>query len=194
MTGSDFSPVLDSVPLELWHAYAYGKGQVLSFSTTKNGARTYLAVRGGWEVPKVMGSRSTLLPARLGGFEGRALKAGDRLAVGKAEQDFVPGKSKSRYFRFPIVTKFGLPGERIGMSFRKGVKESLVKSDLAVTNDSNRSGLRLTGLNVSGTKLAERITEVGHLGNDPASPPSGEPLVLMPDQQTTGGYPEIGPE
>ena len=79
LTGGDLSPALDGEPLPLWRSAQVTKESVLSFQGARDGVRSYLTIAGGIDVPVVMGSRSTYIQGAIGGFEGRALKAGDRL-------------------------------------------------------------------------------------------------------------------
>src|SRR5215203_4410388 len=85
LTGADMQPKLDGEPIELWRSYRVAPGQTLALgSVTGPGLRSYLAVRGGIDVPAYLGSRATYVPGAIGGFEGRALKKGDPLPVGTA--------------------------------------------------------------------------------------------------------------
>ncbi len=80
--GGDLSPAIDGTPVPLWRPVAVRKGTTVAFSNARSGCRAYLAIAGGIDVPLVLNSRSTYLRAKLGGFEGRALQAGDSLPVG----------------------------------------------------------------------------------------------------------------
>jgi len=82
VTGADLSPALNEGPLPMWQAVEVHAGDTISFGHPVSGCRSYLAVAGGIDVPEVMGSRSTYIRSRLGGLEGRALLAGDRLHGG----------------------------------------------------------------------------------------------------------------
>src|SRR5690606_30328922 len=80
--GGDLSPEIDGKAARLWRPVIVTKGQTLTFGAPQVGGRCYMAIAGGIDVPEVMYSRSTYLRAALGGYHGRALKAGDQLAIG----------------------------------------------------------------------------------------------------------------
>ncbi len=84
VTGAELPPKLDGVPCENWASFKVKRGQKLAFDFLKKGARAYIAVAGGIDVPVVLGSRSTYTLGALGGFKGRKLEAGDELPVGAA--------------------------------------------------------------------------------------------------------------
>jgi biotin-dependent carboxylase-like uncharacterized protein len=163
-------------------------GSRLTFGTRQRGARAYLAVRGGIAVPYVLGSRATHLPSRMGGFEGRALKAGDLLPIGDIVPDFLPSRSwalsapltDSAIRVLPYDTE-QCPGEILAeletFTYRVGI-------------DSNRIGFRLEGPALTWIRTAEFISDASPLGAIQV-PPSGQPIVLMADRQTTGGYPKL---
>src|SRR5690606_16277243 len=83
--GGDLSPKLAGEAVKCWRAIHVMKGQTLTFGEPRIGSRCYIAVAGGIDVPEVMNSRSTYIRAKLGGYQGRALKAGDQLAISKTE-------------------------------------------------------------------------------------------------------------
>src|SRR5882724_1064400 len=85
VTGAELPPKLDGVPRETWSSFKVKRGQKLSFDFLKKGARAYIAVAGGIDVPLVLGSRSTYALGALGGFKGRKLEAGDELPVGQSK-------------------------------------------------------------------------------------------------------------
>ena len=79
ITGGDLSPTLNGEPLEMWRTHLLVEGDVITFKRCEAGCRAYLAVSGGFAVPKIMGSTSTYLSGKFGGLEGRALRRGDIL-------------------------------------------------------------------------------------------------------------------
>src|SRR5262249_29575758 len=104
VTGAELPPKLDGVEQPTWTALQVKTGQVLSFGYLKSGARAYIAVSGGIDVPVVLGSRSSYLLGALGGFEGRPLKAGDLLPVGPAKRAAVRlGRSVAAELRSPVA-------------------------------------------------------------------------------------------
>jgi antagonist of KipI len=170
------------------------------------GARAYIAVAGGFDVEPVLGSRSTYLPGRFGGFEGRALKHGDllRLRDRKASQRFRALKNAQagsvRWSvppltlpdREPIVVHV-IEGQHYE-SFDVASQRAFFDAVWRIAPDSNRMGFRLTGPSIaraaSGDGSDEILSGPTCLGSVQV-PPSGSPIALMADHQTTGGYPRI---
>ena len=167
-------------------------GQRLTFGQRRRGARAYLAVAGGVAVPAVLGSRATHLGSRTGGLDGRALRAGDLLPIGTAgRMELLP-----RRFRSPLALPDGGARVRVVLGphdahFEPRVVDSFLTTRYFVTPQSDRMGYRLRGA------LLPRRTD-GHLLSTATPfgavqvPPGGEPIVLMADRQTAGGYPRIG--
>src|SRR3984893_15827910 len=99
VTGAELPPRLDGVPRETWASFQVKRGQKLSFDFLKKGARAYIAVAGGIDVPVILGSRSTYALGALGGFKGRKLEAGDELPVGAAATAVKEGRSVAEGLR-----------------------------------------------------------------------------------------------
>src|SRR5437868_10209061 len=99
VTGAELPPKVDGSPREGWTSFAVKKGQVLSFDFLKKGARAYIAVSGGIDVPVVLGSRSTYALGALGGFKGRKLEAGDELPIGRASAPVKDGRAVAKDLR-----------------------------------------------------------------------------------------------
>ena len=98
VTGADISPEVDDRPVPMWESLEVEEGSTLEFGELRDGMRAYIAVRGGIDVPTVMGSRSTYLKGQFGGLEGRALQAGDLLStLAPANDDFQPKRLPSNY-------------------------------------------------------------------------------------------------
>lgn len=180
---------ISSLPLnEAFHVTA---GAKLTFGPVSGGARAYLAIRGGIEVPVVMKSRSTFLPAKLGGNRGRMLMAGDKLAIGDAVQ------SSCRKLARQIPEPFQIHDGPIRVTpslqsdwFDQATLDRFCQQVFTVSDDSNRSGLRLSGEPILAVNARELLTEGIALGAVQV-PPDGQPIILFVDQQTTGGYPKI---
>jgi antagonist of KipI len=193
LTGADCDCKLDGATAPMWEAVRVPPKGVLTCSGTRTGARTYLAIEGGLDVPEVMGSASTFLAGHFGGFEGRQLQKGDVLRVGKQPNSEVRGTSRIRpevlerlYAPRPIrVTR----GPQQDWFSSEAVKKFLSNA-YTVTADSNRAGLRLKGENVRPSKTSQLLTEGVSLGAIQV-PEDGQPIILFVDQYTTGGYPKI---
>jgi antagonist of KipI len=160
------------------------------------GARAYLAVAGGIDVPEVLGSRSTCLAGGFGGLEGRPLRAGDRLAgrdpagwalVDRAWPSSLPGRQDAS--SGPIAVLAGPQPER----FPDGTLERFLAEEWTVSTHSDRVGVRLDPL---GDPIAPR-PEAAEQPSQPMTwgaiqlPPDGRPVVLLADHRTVGGYPVI---
>jgi antagonist of KipI len=190
VTGSNFGATLDDAPIAMWAAVRILPGQTLAFGPTRSGARCYLAVHGGIRVPAFLGSASTHLLSRLGGFDGRPLRKGDVLAAGPPSSDFVPA-------RVPAGTLEQLaPRKRLRVTlglqaswFDQAALAVFYNGHYTVAEESNRTGIRLTGPPVSGA-ARELLTEGAPLGAIQI-PAGGQPIIVFVEQQTTGGYPKI---
>lgn len=200
LAGAECRANLDGVPVWSWHAFDAREGETLTLPAAQGGTRTYLCVAGGIDVPPVMGSRSTDLKAGFGGYAGRALREGDRLPVGQpgltAEQEWLGVQSpawalpvKPLGTAMPIRMLPGIEYEQ----FDAASQAALWDADWTVTPNSNRMGFRLQGPALS--RLPERSADLLSHGVVPGVmqvPPGGQPIALMADAQTTGGYPKIG--
>lgn len=192
VVGARFDLRLNNTPITPNTSYLAGCGETLSFGRCLAGARAYLAVGGGFDVPPVFGSRATHVGSRMGGLEGRALLAGDRLPIG----DLAAGPARAGESRLSPVTVQGngarvriVVGPHDGLFAFDSLKV-LRSSRYMVTPDSDRMGYRLVGepLGFGGrVNLISTALPVGSL----QVPPSGQPIILMADHQTTGGYPRI---
>jgi len=192
LTGADMGPALNGVPVSINRALKVGRGDTLSFSGLKNGFRTYIAFAGGINVPEVMGSRSTYLRANLGGFAGRALEAGDELQLGEMNgairetaipDDLVPRYQSDQTIRIisgPEVNRFTMDGIH-----------SFLTSEYRITEKSDRMGYRLAGKPVAHTEAGADIISSGISRGTVQVPGNGQPIILMADRQTTGGYTRI---
>jgi biotin-dependent carboxylase-like uncharacterized protein len=204
ITGAELPPKLDGVARETWTAFSVRAGQVLSFDFLKQGARAYLAVAGGIDVPLVLGSRSTYLLGALGGHEGRALKAGDELAIGAGASEAKEGRSIPNNCRRSVE----LPSElRVvtGLYWHRITEESgknFFADTWKVAPEADRIGYRFRG----GRPLAfnPRTPPFG-AGSDPSNivdscypygsiqvPGGTEPIVLHRDAVSGGGYFMLG--
>ena len=173
-----------------WRAVGVAAGGVLEVGPITSGARAYLCVSGGIDVASIFGSRSTHVPSGLGGFEGRALRRGDVVPV--AEGTLRAPRGLPEHLKTLLVRSKTLritPGAQ-SSQFSAGEAMRLLSSDYAVQESSNRMGLRLTGppLACRGPEMRSEGVPLGAV----QIPPSGEPILLGVDAQTTGGYPVIG--
>ena len=194
VTGADLSPRLDGEPLPHWQATKVSEGDELTFHGMRDGMRAYLAVAGGIDVPVVMGSRSTNLKARFGGYEGRRLERGDVLSAlpPPGEDGFVPRGLPGGY----IVPTYGESHEiRVIMgprseAFGSEAIATLLESTYEISLDSDRMGYRLEGPAIN-HKLGPDIVSFGNPPGAIQVPGDGVPTILLADRGTTGGYAKI---
>ena len=190
LTGADMQAKLDGVPVERYRAVKAEAGQTLAVGMAATGCRGYLAVRGGFDVPPVMGSRSTDVSAKLGGFKGRALKAGDVLPT-LAADDWTP---TDLCYEPPVyeseITVRVVPGPQEEYFTAAGV-DTFFSAAYEISPNSDRMGLRLDGPeieSISGTDIVSDGIVFGSI----QVPSGGVPIILMADHQTAGGYAKIG--
>lgn len=209
VTGADIPATLNGEPAPGWRTLAVGPGDVLAFHALSAGARLYIAISGGLGVPEYLGSRSTYTLTGLGGHDGRRLAGGDRLplvapSAGRerpGEGTAVPEETRPSLRPgtevTPLRTVVGLCSYRLTDSGMRSFLETVWK----VTKDADRVGYRLRGGSLD---FVERRQPFG-AGSDPANvvdlgypvgsiqvPGGDEPIVLLNDAVTGGGYATIG--
>ena len=191
LTGSDFGAALDGKPVELWSSFEAKAGQTLRLGPTRTVARCYLCVRGGIEEKLFLGSASTHILSGLGGHEGRALRKGDVLKIGRENGAIQERRLTERALkelqprRILRVTE----GPQSDW-FLESARRLFFESRYRVAEESNRMGIRLEGATVPVPSGGEMISEGVSLGAIQV-PEGGKPIILFVEQQTTGGYPKI---
>ena len=193
VAGAEFEMRLDGRSVAMRHRLTVRPGSRLRFGHRVEGARAYVAVAGGIDVPLVLRSRATDLVAGIGGLEGRALRAGDRLPLGRPIERFdtwiAPEQIRRRVpSAVPLSLRF-LPGPQVDR-FTASALSALQAGPYVVDSRSNRMGLRLTGERVAQRAGADMISDATPMGSIQI-PTSGLPILLMADRQTTGGYPTV---
>ena len=191
ISGAHFEVTCDDRLVPIGESFAVSRGQHVKFGRIIQGARAYLAVAGGIQTAPVLGSRATHLVSRMGGFEGRALAAGDRVPIAgdaaprpmrRSAGLVLPSKGRAllRVIPGPQADWFDADALKTmdGVSFR-------------ISPQSNRMGYRLQGPPLTRTDDRELISEPLGIGAIQV-PAAGEPILLMADRQTAGGYPKIG--
>ena len=203
ITGANFLPTINDNPAPLWSPILVKKDSVLKFHTAIDGSRAYLAIAGGIDIPEVMGSKSTYLRASIGGFKGRALQKGDVLPLThsknlETETSTTNQKNKVNwsinYNELINFRKHQIIRVIQGTDFDRFDKESQQKlwtEVFTISLQSDRMGFRLEGSSLSLSENFELLSEGVTFGTIQI-PPSGQPIILMADRQTTGGYPKIG--
>lgn len=191
ITGADLSPTRNSAALPMWTVVAMPAGSRLQFGMRRQGARAYLAIAGGFDGPLILGSRSTHVRSRMGSLGGRALMKGDRLEVGAgftASAQYVgralPLSHRPQYPRSPGVRI--IPGPHVDR-FTQEALQVLTESPYRVTSESDRMGYRLCGAELRHRTSVELVSNTVTFGAIQV-PADGQPILLMADCQTTGGY------
>lgn len=208
VTGADFEVTVDGRAMAVNAPFVVGAESVLRVGNRRRGARAYLAVAGGIAVPPVLESRATHVSSAMGGLDGRPLRAGDRLPLGKRGRESFPAASSGRksgesaLFSAPKMTPvpfFGVPDGRATVRILPGPQldrfapealDVLQSAPFIVGAASNRMGFRLQGPTLRHAGNAEMLSDATPVGALQV-PPAGQPILLMADRQTTGGYPSI---
>ncbi len=186
ITGAFYEAYLDNEPVYSYWRYPVRAGQILQFVKANYGMYGYLCVQGGFDVPLELGSRSTDLKTQLGGWQGRALQEGDQLPLTPQSQVL------SNIGIAPILLTdrlHALPSSEYE-AFTKTSQYHWWQKSWCLQSNSNRQGYRFEGEALSLKKPLEMLSHAVQFGTVQV-PPSGQPIVLMADTQTTGGYPKI---
>ena len=204
VTGAEMPPKINGEEAATWEAFAVSSGDVLTFDYLRSGARAYLAVAGGIDVPLFMHSRSTYTLIGLGGYEGRALQEGDELEIGdsgdrsdrvgkRVDDDHVPAYSRETELRVII----GLASYRL----TEESMEEFLNTTWTVTPDADRVGYRYKGGELGFVEREQpagagadqaNVVDFGYPIGSIQVPGGVEPIVLMNDAVTGGGYATIG--
>lgn len=212
VTGTGFELRVNGRPMNLWTAIYVRKGWEIkiqkpetrflthsaSLGSAKQesgfllGAWAYLGISGGVTVKEVLGSRSTYLRGRFGGFEGRALQAGDVIPIGTSSLDvkragrYLPQDKRPRYDEKMIEVILGPQDNH----FSEETIQTFLTSDYDITPASDRMGYRLNGSTLTHRGSPDIISDGIVLGAIQI-PANGQPILMMSDHATTGGYPKI---
>lgn len=193
VTGADLGLQVNGHGAPMWQAYPVRVGDEIRFTAPRHGCRAYIAIAGGIALPPVLGSRATYVRGRIGGVDGRPLQAGDVLSA------YVVQPSRRERVGLalpPELRRFGMPQPvRVIMgpqhdAFSPLAVERLLGTAFIVSPQSDRMGYRLQGLRLPYRDRVEHVSD----GIAPGSiqvPADGQPIVLLADRQTTGGYPKI---
>jgi biotin-dependent carboxylase-like uncharacterized protein len=189
ITGAPCPLRVDGRAVAMWTPVHVPAGSWLQIDTPEHAFRSYLAVRGGIDVPEVLGSRSTDVLAGLGG---RPLQSGDRLPIGDLVEgpeppDLVDVAPQRPFAREPVLHV--VPGPRLDW-FVPEALEVLLTTSYRATSDSNRVGVRLEGEPLQ-RRLQEELPSEGMVHGALQVPPSGQPALFLTDHPMTGGYPVI---
>ncbi|HWA85058.1 MAG TPA: biotin-dependent carboxyltransferase family protein [Opitutus sp.] len=178
--------------LSTWRPHFVRAGERLKLGTCMRGCWGYLAIAGGIDVERVLGSGSTYLRGGFGGVEGRALRAGDVLRIGAPAAGLKPLDELHWQIDPRVLPRYGspatvrvLPGAQAGE-----FDDALTGADFVVSPKSDRIGIRLNGPKLTRTTKADLLSTAVAPGTVQV-PPDGQPVVLMADAGTIGGYPQV---
>jgi antagonist of KipI len=188
IAGASFEITVDGVPVRGSGKFVLRRAATLKFHARTRGARAALAVGGGFNTQPLLGSRATSLISRMGPFGGRPLAQGDVLVIGS---DHGAGGAAGRPLPLPEGgTRLRVMAGPHQSRFTDDAARALYTTRFTVTPDSNRMGYRLDGAVLARADEAEMLSDATPVGSIQV-PPSGLPILLMADRQTTGGYPKI---
>ena len=194
--GAELGFSVNGTHIGSWDSVVLNDGDIISFSGPKNGCRGYLCVAGGIDVPAVMGSRSTYVRAKIGGYEGRSLKTGDIIKTGepnllwKRTNGFtLPKEMRPDYDPDkPLLILTGLQAD----AFTSDGIRTLFESEYTISSESDRMGCRFDGPEIQHKEAgADIVSDAIPLGAVQI-PGHGKPIAMLADRQTTGGYTKIG--
>ncbi len=201
--GGEFDVRLGSMSVAAGHAALVRAGQELMFNQPKVGCRCWLGISGEIDVPIVLGSRSTDLRTNFGGFDGRALRDGDEIALGensKHAQSLVDLLRERRISSWSPPHDWSSPAQREPIlrvmrgsdwnRFNDVTIQRFTNEVFIVSPDSDRMGVRLEGIELKRNHDIDLVSEAVVPGTIQV-PPGGKPIVLLGDCQTIGGYPKI---
>ena len=192
MTGGDVAPKINGQDVEMWQTLRVEKGDLIVLGKARTGCRAYLSIRGGINVPLVLGSRSTYVRCEIGGKGGRQLRAGDVIEGFDSikpldfklplPDDFIPRFEDEAHVRVML-------GPQLENFAKRGV-ETFLSNPYRITIEADRMGYRLEGPSIGHKEHNEAISDA-ILPGAVQVPPNCQPIVMMKDAQTTGGYLKI---
>jgi len=201
LTGATIGAHANGQSISMWTRCYLPAGSILQLGGMHIGCRSYLAVRGGFDVAPILGSRSSDLHAKLGHADGRSLRAGDELLIGYAAPlKWPPNPKKVQALRWGIdpLTWFDFAFQPIallpGSHFQQlddDSRQLLLEGKFILSKDSNRTAGRLDGHMLKLRQTLELVSEAT-LPGTLQLPPSGQPIALLAEAPVTGGYPRIG--
>jgi antagonist of KipI len=208
ITGGDISPTISGKKIPMGRPIYLNNDCILKFGSCKVGCRSYLSIAGGFDVPRIMESKSTYLRSQFGGFKGRSLQKDDIISIGiqnsnsikiikkleeiESKGDFI---SPNWYIKNFISQSAESTVIRVfeDRQFNKISEKSInvfFNSKFKIDSRSDRMGYRLSGEKIGLKEKLEMISEEVSIGTIQI-PPDGNPIILLADVQTTGGYPKI---
>lgn len=195
--GGDLSPMIDGKLMPMWRPYLIKKNSILSFGKCKYGCRAYMAIAGKMNVPLFLGSSSTYTRGKMGGLNGDSLKKNDIILLGplndyskKIIQSIEMTPPRWSVPRKPLSPIVRVMKGRQAHLFSKESQRKFYESSFVVTKNADRMGYRLEGPPLVPVNKEEMLSEAVDFGTIQITP-DGNPVILLADRQTTGGYPKI---
>lgn len=192
ITGSDMNPKINGEPAPMFETIKVKAGDTLQFGKANEGVRGYLAFGGSIDVPVVNGSKSTHMKTKMGGIDGRALKPKDTLKIKKSKDKTmrrIPEKYLPKFNHCNVLRV--VLGPQDDYFTEKGIHDLFKSGGYQVTKDFDRMGIRLKGTAIEHKETADIISDGTNFGSIQV-PANGQPIILVADRQTTGGYTKIG--
>lgn len=199
ITGGNFTPTINGTNIPMWRPLHVKSGDILKLSSARTGCRAYIAIAGGFKVPNVLESKSTYIKAKLGGYKGRALQKGDVLSIEKQNTLHHVNRHLSTVpwfvntYSFFTFQKHQIIRVIHGSEYDKFNAQSqsdFIETTYSITTEADRMGYRLHGTPLTLAEAFQLLSESVTYGTIQV-PPNGQPIILMADRQTTGGYPKI---
>jgi antagonist of KipI len=191
ITGADFDPRVNDAPVPAWTSIFLGAGDQLTFGARRAGARMYIAVAGGIEADRWLGSLSTNLMTARGGMRGRPIKSGDAFNIaGEPRKPAVSGRRVSEQLRpdYADHTLHAIAGPHL-KRVNPETRALVFGTPFRVSRDADRMGYRLEGPKL--VTSGDELLSFGLVAGAVQVPHSGQPILLMADHQTAGGYPVV---
>lgn len=205
ITGAEMPPKLNGRPIPMWEAVPVKAGDILSFDLLKSGARSYIAVAGGIDVPPVLGSRSTYPLCGIGGFKGRKLQEGDEIPIGPSQVNIVRRagvRLDTRYIpTFPREVEVRVVMGLCAYRLTEESKKAFFNTVWTVTPEADRIGYRYRGIRLEFIPRKQpfgagsnpsNVVDMGYPVGSIQVPDGVEPIILLNDAVTGGGYATIG--
>ncbi len=191
ITGGQCRVTLNDEEISLNRSFLVNEGDVLELATVTEGLRSYLAVAGGFDIPMVMGSKSTYLRGGIGGWKGRALLPDDVIPLNTVSAHPKPRKVKGGYIpRYPKTIKLRIIAGPERTRFTKDGIYKFLTETYELSPQSDRMGYRFKGPCIGHQDNADIISSGVAMGTIQV-PGEGQPIIMMADRQTTGGYTRI---
>ena len=190
VTGADMPLTINGEPRETWRSQAVSAGDSIQLGYASEGCRAYLAVAGGFQIEPMFGSSATVVREGIGGLSGTALQQGDKLPCGEyrsAQHWQLPESDRPHYGK--QITLRVIPGYQ-QHSFSRFQQRLFFHNTYTVSDRCDRMGYRLEGPKL--VSSIEGILSEGICLGAIQVPADGQPIILMNDRQTIGGYPKIG--